>query len=301
MAFVLGFRGGLTLPLFTAFVAAKDDLAAGAALPLEVLEGIRSVFHRGTPREETLRLAAPNLTAGQRMSVQKRAEEAKVDVKMDPADYDAVKLYVYAFEMGMTVEIARALLDKAPDRGAKLPGPVRHHRSPRRRLGVDGGLLGPEAPAHGRRAGPPRSAPAHGAGTGGPRGGHRRRGRGDAGAPPRATPASPRRCSICWRRCPRRSSSSATVTRTALPAASPRSCPSFAAWATGTPIYHLNPVFAAEAQGVRELCPGLVPPRCRPRGRRRWGWPCSAACWRSTRPGASLALIRLALPSITGG
>src|SRR6185312_4148663 len=26
-----------------------------------------------------------------------------------------------------------------------------------------------------------------------------------------------------------------------------------------TPIYHLNPVFAAEAAGVRELCPGLVP------------------------------------------
>src|SRR5262249_44275506 len=26
-----------------------------------------------------------------------------------------------------------------------------------------------------------------------------------------------------------------------------------------TPVYHLNPVFAAEVQGVRELVPGLVP------------------------------------------
>src|SRR5262249_55986199 len=76
-------------------------------------EGIRSVFHKGTPKEDVIRITAASLTKGQRLGVQKRAEEAKVDVQMNPADYDPVRLYVYAFEMGMTVEIARALLDKA--------------------------------------------------------------------------------------------------------------------------------------------------------------------------------------------
>jgi hypothetical protein len=89
-----------------------------------VLEGIRSVFHKSTPKEEVLRITAGSLTKAQRMTVQKRAAAAQVEVKMDPADYDAVRLYLYAFEMGMTDGIARALVDKA--REASRGFPVRY-------------------------------------------------------------------------------------------------------------------------------------------------------------------------------
>ena len=108
-------------PLLSAFAAAKRDLSAGEKLPPEVLEGIRSVFHKGTPKEEVLRITADRMTKAQRMLVQKRAAAANVDVKMDPADYDAVRLYVYAFEMGMTEAIARALIAKAREAAASFP------------------------------------------------------------------------------------------------------------------------------------------------------------------------------------
>jgi hypothetical protein len=63
------------------------------------------------------------MTAGQRLSVQRRAKDAGVDVAFDPRAHDAVRLYVYAFEMGMTAEIAAALDEKAKDaaRGLRLP------------------------------------------------------------------------------------------------------------------------------------------------------------------------------------
>jgi hypothetical protein len=67
-----------------------------------------------------------------------------------------------------------------------------------------------------------------------------------------------------------------------------------------TPIYHLCPVFAAEAQGVRELCPGLVPtlPVSRPES-------IGIGMLRSILEADPLrgiaALIRLALPTIAGG
>src|SRR5262249_34293375 len=64
-----------------------------------------------------------------------------------------------------------------------------------------------------------------------------------------------------------------------------------------TPIYHLNPVFAAESEGVRELCSGLVPtlPVSRPEG-------LGIAMIRgmlSADPARGIAaLVRMALPSI---
>lgn len=124
VGFVLGNDTRTAVPLIEAFRAAKSDLSAGAKLPPEVLEGIRSVFHKGTPKEEVLRITAGNLTKAQRMLVQKRAAAANVDVKMDPAEYDAVRLYIYAFEMGMTEAIARALVAKG--REAALGFPVRY-------------------------------------------------------------------------------------------------------------------------------------------------------------------------------
>jgi hypothetical protein len=121
VAFVLGCARPAELPLLRAFEDAKTDLAAGARLPPEVLEGLRGVFHKDTPKAEVLRLTAGTLTSTQRLGVQKRARAEGLDVRMDPSNHDAIRLYLYAFEMGMTAEVARALRDKAERSAALFP------------------------------------------------------------------------------------------------------------------------------------------------------------------------------------
>jgi len=123
VGFVLGVRDRLSLPLFKAFEAAKTNLKDGARLPMEVLEGIRSVFHGDVAKDDVLRLAVKkgSLTSHQRMAVQKRAKGADVEVKMDPTQYDAVKLYIYAFEMGADNKIMDALDQKAQKAAARFP------------------------------------------------------------------------------------------------------------------------------------------------------------------------------------
>lgn len=123
VAFVLGVREGLTLPLLQAYGAARGDLTLGARLPLEVLEGLRSTFHREVDKDEVLRItaAAGSLTSGQKMAVQRRAKDAGVKVEFDPSKQDAVKLYLYAFEQGLSLPIARALDAKAAQAAARFP------------------------------------------------------------------------------------------------------------------------------------------------------------------------------------
>jgi hypothetical protein len=43
-----------TSPLFQTFKAAKKDIAQGAMLPLEVLEGIRSIYHKAVSQNKLL-------------------------------------------------------------------------------------------------------------------------------------------------------------------------------------------------------------------------------------------------------
>lgn len=123
VGFVLGIRDRLTLPLFTAFVSAKTDLAQGSKLPIEVLEGIRGTYHKDVPKERVLELTAKSetLTEGQRLTVQKRAKAADIEVKVDMMAQDAVRLYLYAFETGMTKEVRDALDQKAARAAAQFP------------------------------------------------------------------------------------------------------------------------------------------------------------------------------------
>ncbi|KKK55076.1 hypothetical protein LCGC14_3078230, partial [marine sediment metagenome] len=122
VGFALGAeRRSYTIGLFKKFEAAKKDLAAGRGLPLEVLEGIRSSFHPDVPADSLLELTKHTMTAGQRMATQRRAAEAGVEVDFDPTQYDPVKLYLYAFEMGMTEEIAHALGQKAAKAALAFP------------------------------------------------------------------------------------------------------------------------------------------------------------------------------------
>lgn len=126
VAFVLGAEraGGFTVPLLKAFAAARTDLTTGSALPVEVLEGLRSRFHKDTPHARVLEMAqaAGTITEGQKLGMQRAAKAAGVEVAFDPARQDMVKLYVYALETGaMTPEIRAALDAKARAAAAALP------------------------------------------------------------------------------------------------------------------------------------------------------------------------------------
>jgi hypothetical protein len=121
VGFVLGASLEPTLPLLVAFEAAKRDLAAGAKLPLEVLEGIRSSYHPQVDRGTLLSVGKGSLTKTQRRQVQRAANEARVEVAMDPRDYAAVDLYVYAYAMGMNDDIAAALVAHGQRAAAEFP------------------------------------------------------------------------------------------------------------------------------------------------------------------------------------
>ena len=85
------------------------------------MEGLRSRFHKDRSSAEVIQLTKSQLTTGQKIAVQRKAERLGVEVAFDPAKYDAVRLYVYAFEMGMTDAIRQALREKAEATAAKLP------------------------------------------------------------------------------------------------------------------------------------------------------------------------------------
>src|SRR5690606_35411910 len=94
---------------------------AGRILPYEVLEGIRSTYHKNVTNAEVLELTKNQLSQTQKLVFQRKAEEQKVEIGFNPADYDAAKLYIYAYERGMTQEVNDALKQKAQKLAANLP------------------------------------------------------------------------------------------------------------------------------------------------------------------------------------
>lgn len=121
VAFVLGVKREYVLPLLKSYQEAKEDLNKGAKLSYEVLEGIRSTYHKENTAAEVLELTKRQLTKGQKIAMQAKAKEAQVEVKFNPMDYDAVRLYIYAFKQGLTVEIKKALKEKALNVAKSLP------------------------------------------------------------------------------------------------------------------------------------------------------------------------------------
>lgn len=124
--FILGDENDLTLRRLTAYRDAKTNLASGRLLPFETLEGLRSRFHRDKSSSAVLVLTKSQLTSGQKIGLQRKAQEADVDVEFDPASYDAVRLYVYAYEMGMSEEIRDELIRKAQLKAVRLPVRFEH-------------------------------------------------------------------------------------------------------------------------------------------------------------------------------
>lgn len=122
ISFILGVdRTEYSVPMLKAFYAARTDLEAGKILPMEILDGIRQRYHSGIEKAEVIKLTKEKMTSGQKMVVQRQAKKAGVQVDFDPTKQDAVKLYKYAFEEGMTNAIQDALLDKARNAASCLP------------------------------------------------------------------------------------------------------------------------------------------------------------------------------------
>jgi len=117
--FAFGVEKDYNLPLFRAFFAARRNLSAGSILPQEVLEGIRSHFHKDVKKDEVLELSKDSLTVRQKLQKQTQAKEAGVEISLDFKNYSAKDLYIYAFQNGLTDEIQKILKEKAVE-AAKL-------------------------------------------------------------------------------------------------------------------------------------------------------------------------------------
>ena len=108
-------------PLLRSYHEAKSSLEAGRLLPYETLEGLRSTYHKDRTSAEVLELTKKQLTDGQKIGLQRKAEESQVTVEMDPLRYDATRLYLYAYARGMTQEIRKALKQKAQEAAGLFP------------------------------------------------------------------------------------------------------------------------------------------------------------------------------------
>lgn len=122
VSFILGNDGEYTLPLFRAFKAAKSDIAKGRKLPPEVLEGIRSTYHKSVSQKRILELTKDtSMTEKKKALVQRKAKKEKVEIAFNPMSRTATELYVLAYAEGMTGEIWNALMKKARIGARQLP------------------------------------------------------------------------------------------------------------------------------------------------------------------------------------
>jgi hypothetical protein len=127
IGFVLGNREGLTVPILKAFVDAKTDIFKGKKLPYEVLEGIRGRYFKDElTSADILELTKANLTSTQKMTLQNKTKESAVEVAFDPMKQNAVKLYIYAYNQGMSHDVRTALNKKAKEAAEKLPLSFNH-------------------------------------------------------------------------------------------------------------------------------------------------------------------------------
>ena len=260
VAYTLGAeRKAWSIPVFYKARAAKTNLAAGQGLPLEVLQGIAATYHPKASKAQLLELSKGAMSAGQRMAVQRQAKDAGVDVEMDPTRLEAVKLYIYAFEMGMTPAIERALNDKA--RKAALQFPFHYESvgvvvdSSASMFGSSDQKLRPMATAlatrdmllHTARQGHVRYV----GGTANPDLGRLVRPRGETDLASALLQMIRLRPDVIY-----------VISDGYENAPAGRFadvCAHLKRIGIRAPIVHINPVVAAETSGVRELAPGLVP------------------------------------------
>ena len=79
--FIMGQETGLTLTRLVDYRDAKVKFESGASLPVETMEGIRSRYHATRTTAEVLELSKKQLTVGQKISIQRTAKAANVEVE----------------------------------------------------------------------------------------------------------------------------------------------------------------------------------------------------------------------------
>lgn len=125
VSFVLGNDGVGIGPFATdilrAYVDAPRDFDALSKLPPEVAEGFRAKYHPGRTVAQVLEVTKDKATAKQGARMQAAAEKRGVQVTFNPNSLSAAELYVYAYERGLTGEIQAALSRKAQKQAESWP------------------------------------------------------------------------------------------------------------------------------------------------------------------------------------
>jgi hypothetical protein len=121
LRFIFSVDSSFTNPLFVNFHAAKTDFSKAKGLPKEVIEGIRAAYHPTLDKAETLKVAESSMTSKEKRLVQNQAVKSGVKIKWDPKTQPLVELFVYGFKMGFTPEIRKAIENKAYTAAQSLP------------------------------------------------------------------------------------------------------------------------------------------------------------------------------------
>lgn len=108
-------------PLLAAYYRARGNLVEGKKLPRRTLEGIRGQYHKNIDSGRVLELTVKTTSKSDKLMLQRTYKQKNVkNAEVSWRDYDPVRLYIYAFEMGMNPEIREVLEFKAQKVAASL-------------------------------------------------------------------------------------------------------------------------------------------------------------------------------------
>jgi hypothetical protein len=121
LRFIFSVGDNFTNHLFVNFHASKTDFSKAKGLPKEVIEGIRAAYHPTLDKAETLKVAESSMTNKEKRLVQNQAVKTGVKIEWDPKTQPLVELFIYGFKMGFTNAIHDAILQKSDRAGQALP------------------------------------------------------------------------------------------------------------------------------------------------------------------------------------
>ena len=121
VSFILGNKNYFKLPLHQQYFAAQKDIKQGRDLPLEVLEGIRSTYRKHLNSDTMVVKAKDKLTKGQKLKLQKKADQLDISIQVDFSKYDLTRLYIYCFARGLRDEVEKSIEKKVLQAVHKTP------------------------------------------------------------------------------------------------------------------------------------------------------------------------------------
>lgn len=124
VSFILGneIKATLQSDLIGSYIGAKRNWQEGKKLPYEVLEGIRSTYHKDLPNSKVLELTKGQLTEKQKMQFQSKAKrEGVTEVKFDPTKQNMIDMMIHMYQTGYDADVAKAFEDKAANISKTFP------------------------------------------------------------------------------------------------------------------------------------------------------------------------------------